>query len=245
MPTHSLATSRAEGADRLSRNLVIAVGVVLFHVAALWALQSGLLRRAVEIVVPAQILSEFIQPPAPKVEPPPPPQAVSTPPPLAPKVPALKTATPPPAPAPMPVAIAEPTPAPAAPSAPVGSAAPQPPAPPIAAPVAVAAEPAPPVLAPKPRVELPSSAGEHLHNPKPIYPRMSTTRNEQGTAVVKVLIGTDGLPQKAELKTSSGFERLDNAALATVMQWRYVPGKRGGVPEAMWHDVPVVFKLVD
>ena len=243
MATQTLSIPEPYSVTRLNRNLVIAVGVVLFHLVGLWALQSGLLRRAVEIVVPAQILSEFIEPPAAKVEPPPQPPPPQ--PPLAPKLPVLKPATLPPAPAPMPVAIAEPTPAPAAPSAPVGSAAPQPPAPPIAAPVAAAAEPAPPVLAPKPRVELPSSAGEHLHNPKPIYPRMSTTRNEQGTAVVKVLIGADGLPQKAELKTSSGFERLDNAALATVMQWRYVPGKRGGVPEAMWHDVPVVFKLVD
>jgi protein TonB len=32
-----------------------------------------------------------------------------------------------------------------------------------------------------------------------------------------VLIGADGLPQKADIRTSSGFERLDQAALATVM----------------------------
>ena len=37
---------------QLNRNLVIGGSVVLFHIAALWALQSGLLRRAVEIVVP-------------------------------------------------------------------------------------------------------------------------------------------------------------------------------------------------
>ena len=51
----------------MSRNLVIALSVVLFHVGALWALQNGLLMRAVEIIVPAEILSEFIEPPAPKV----------------------------------------------------------------------------------------------------------------------------------------------------------------------------------
>ncbi|RYF73459.1 MAG: energy transducer TonB, partial [Comamonadaceae bacterium] len=36
----------------LSRNTLIAGGVVLFHVAALWALQSGLIRKAAEVVVP-------------------------------------------------------------------------------------------------------------------------------------------------------------------------------------------------
>ena len=32
-------------------------------------------------------------------------------------------------------------------------------------------------------------------------------------------------------------------ALATVLQWRYVPGKRGGVAEAMWFNVPINFVL--
>jgi periplasmic protein TonB len=45
------------------------------------------------------------------------------------------------------------------------------------------------------------------------------------------------------VKTSSGFERLDKAALNTVLSWRYIPGKRGGVPEAMWSDVPVNWVL--
>ena len=57
----------------LSRNALIAGSVVLFHVAALWALQSGLIRKAAEVVIPVEILSEFIEPPKPKDPPPPPP----------------------------------------------------------------------------------------------------------------------------------------------------------------------------
>lgn len=94
-----------------------------------------------------------------------------------------------------------------------------------------------------PRVELPSSDADYLHNPKPEYPRLSRQRNEQGKVVVNVLIGVDGIAQKAELKTSSGFERLDQAALTTAKAWRYVPGKRGGVPEAMWFAVPINFVM--
>ena len=60
---------------------------------------------------------------------------------------------------------------------------------------------------------------------------------------VKDLIGVDGNAQQAELRQSSGFDRLDQAALETVRKWRYVPGKRGGVPEAMWFNVPIIFVL--
>ena len=57
----------------ISRNLAIALSVVLLHVGFIYALYSGLLTRAVELVVPAVVLSQFIEPPAPKVAPPPPP----------------------------------------------------------------------------------------------------------------------------------------------------------------------------
>ena len=59
----------------LSRNALIAIGVVLLHVGALWALQTGLLRRAVEIIVPATLLTEYVSPPAPVTQAAPPPPA--------------------------------------------------------------------------------------------------------------------------------------------------------------------------
>jgi len=92
-------------------------------------------------------------------------------------------------------------------------------------------------------VELPSSDAQYLQNPKPAYPAISKRLGEQGKVVVRVLIGADGTAQKAEIRQSSGYERLDQAALNTVLAWRYVPGKRGGVPEAMWFNVPINFVL--
>ena len=53
----------------ISRNAAIAGGVVVLHVAILWAMQSGLLRRAAEVILPVEIISEFIEPLVPKVEP--------------------------------------------------------------------------------------------------------------------------------------------------------------------------------
>jgi protein TonB len=142
-------------------------------------------------------------------------------------------------PPPQPVAIAD---AAATPNAPAGVVEAQPPAPPIAAPVATAPVAAPAPAAP-PRVEPPSTDADYLRNPKPVYPPISKRLGEQGSVVLRVLIGADGAAQRAEIHKSSGFDRLDQAALATVLKWRYVPGKRAGVAEAMWFDVPVSFIL--
>ena len=59
---------------RFNRRILIVAAVVGFHVFALWALQSGLLRRAVEMVIPIEVLAEMIEPAQPIVTPEPPPQ---------------------------------------------------------------------------------------------------------------------------------------------------------------------------
>lgn len=229
-PGFGVAVSRPVSAaptGLISRNTLIAGGVVLFHVAAIWAFNTGLLQRAVELVVPVEVLAEMIAPPAPKVEPPPPaPQPKA-----APAKPAVTRTAPTPPREPLPLAIADPTPAP---NAPTGALAPQPPAPPVTTSVA---PPAPP------SVQLPSTAADYLQNPKATYPPLSRRMGEQGLAVVRVLVGADGNPQKAELKRSSGYERLDKAALEYVMKCRYVPGKVGGVAQTMWYDAPVNYVL--
>jgi periplasmic protein TonB len=94
-----------------------------------------------------------------------------------------------------------------------------------------------------PAFSLPSSEAQGLNNPKPAYPRMSRRLNEQGQVVIRVFVAADGSPQQGEIKTSSGFDRLDQEALRTVMRWRFVPGQRFGTPEAMWFNVPVLFVL--
>jgi hypothetical protein len=54
------------------RNIIIASVVVMLHLFAVWALQSGLLMRAVEVVVPVEFLAQMIEPPKPAAPPPPP-----------------------------------------------------------------------------------------------------------------------------------------------------------------------------
>ena len=225
------SSDRFAPAPGLSRNAVIILSVVLFHAIALWALQTGLLRRAAEIVIPAQVLAEFITPPAPEAKEPPP--TVQPPPKPVPRQPVVRQQ------APRPVAKPDPIPAP---NAPMGVAEAVP-APVTEAPPTPAAPPAPPSPPAPPRIELPSSNAGYLNNPKPTYPAISRRLGEQGKVVLRVFIDAEGSPQQIEIRQSSGYERLDQQALDAVRRWRFVPGKRNGVPEAMWNIVPINFVL--
>lgn len=242
-PAHAVLHSLPPPLPWQRHPATIAMVVVGLHVGALWALQAGLLRRAVEAVVPAEILVEIWSPPAPAVAPAPQPRPT----PAAPrKAPAPVQA----APVPLAVATPEPvsTPTAVAPSPTTATNS-------IAAPAmntrandpngikssATPTTTSPPVAAP--RIELPSSDADYQNNPKPPYPALSKRMGEQGKVVVRTLIGTDGRAQEVQLHQSSGFERLDQAALKAAREWRYVPGKRDGVPQAMWFNVPFTFQL--
>ena len=223
---------------RLSRNAAIALGVVALHVGLIWGLQSGLLLRTAQLIVPVEVLAQLIEMPEPRPEPAPPAPPA---PPVRPVTPSVqKKVVPKPVARPQaqPLAIANPTPSPNAPS---GSLVPDLPATP--APVVAAAPAAPPAPPAPPVVQLPSSNADYLQNPKPAYPPLSKRLGEQGKVVVRVLIGADGVPQKAELRQSSGFDRLDQAALGTVLKWRYVPARRGDTPISYWYVQPITFAL--
>jgi protein TonB len=221
--------------------------VLLAHLALLWAIEQAWLEPAPIIeeaqVILASVLVESPTPPALQAKPQPRP-------PLQPQ-PQPKTVTPV---APQPQPTSAPTPLPrvskpaeASPPIPVvapvvaaasnAQATPVSPASPTAAPSFSVGKPAPASLV------LPSSDADYLNNPPPAYPRMSKRMGEQGTVIVRVLIGLQGSAEQAEIRTSSGYERLDKAALETVQRWRYSPGKRHGTPEAMWFNVPVRFVL--
>ena len=221
--------------------------VVALHAAGIWALQSGMSRPPEPQIIAAEVIAQFIAPPAPE----PPAPAPAAPPTSAPPKPQPKPEPVKPQPAPKPVqkapllpkAIADPTPAPNAPTGTLDSA----PAPVAdATPPAPAAPSAPPSAPTQPSgaaVQLPSSNAAYLNNPRPSYPSISRRMGEQGKVLLRVLVDENGLPQQIEIKQSSGFDRLDKAALASVQRWRFVPGKRNGVPEAMWNIVPVNFVL--
>jgi periplasmic protein TonB len=222
---------------RLTRTWRVTGAVLLAHVAVAWLLMQGLISQQpttgeVDNIIMASVVMDMPAPPAPQ------PQPVQA------KPPAQSKPLPKPLPETMPALQPQLHPSHAVPQATPSEAAPVVPA---AAPTAAAAPMATgqqrPNSTPSPVVSLPSSDADYLHNPSPAYPRMSRRQGEQGTVLLRVFINTEGRAEKAEIRTSSGYSRLDEAALDTVKRWRYVPGKRAGVPEAMWFNVPIRFVL--
>jgi protein TonB len=53
--------------------------------------------------------------------------------------------------------------------------------------------------------------------------------NEQGRVVLRVELGEDGRVVNATVKSGSGYQRLDEAALSTVKTWRCKPSVRNGM----------------
>ena len=233
---------------RTRRTVALVVGVLLLHLLVLRAMQTDVLHRVAQALVPAEIVVEI------KAEP----RAVHAP---------ESASTSPSGHAPEPSRQAAPQSSPGARDKTQDvqviqhgelSAATQqsPPSSPTTAPSTTTIGPgtaastpatAPHASATAPgatlSVELPSKDAAYLNNPKPPYPKRSWQLHEQGKVVVRVWIGTDGQASQASVTSSSGFERLDLAAVNAALAWRYVPGKRAGVAEAMWFDIPVDWVL--
>ncbi len=221
--THSrFITSRAPGPGRAG-----AIVAVALHVAvAAFLLSYEPARQA--LLAPAPIMVEFIAPP--KIEKPKPEPPVELPKPK----PALKQVErrvePPPiltAPADAPSPIVAPPPALVPP-----------------APAEVFAPPGPPASASAPLpVTQPIFNADYLDNPAPPYPSVARRNGEQGRVILRVLVNTSGSAEEIEVRTSSGFARLDDAARETVRRWKFVPARRGPQPVAAWVLIPLSFRL--
>lgn len=90
---------------------------------------------------------------------------------------------------------------------------------------------------------LPRTDAAHLNNPAPHYPALSRRLGEQGRVLLDIYILPDGTVGDIKLNTSSGYPRLDKAALDAVRSWRFVPAKRGDEPIPYWYVQPVTFSL--
>ena len=145
-------------------------------------------------------------------------------------------------------AVESPAPAPEAPAAVAAPAAPAEASLPAAAPVQPAAAlPADPATtggpAVAPAVSAPRFDAAYLSNPPPIYPVISRRMGEEGRVLLRVFVEADGRPSRVEVRESSGFRRLDDAAQAAVQRWRFVPARRGESDLAAWVLVPINFTL--
>jgi len=94
-----------------------------------------------------------------------------------------------------------------------------------------------------PSYQPPSFNATYLDNPAPAYPAISRRLGEQGKVLLRVQVAADGAADSVALQTSSGSNRLDQAALAAVKKWRFVPAKRGGLAVSASVVVPVSFSI--
>lgn len=84
---------------------------------------------------------------------------------------------------------------------------------------------------------------DYLQNPKPVYPPMSRRLGEEGKVVLRVRVSAQGSTQSVEIKQSSGYPRLDEAARAAVEKWRFVPARQGSEAIESSVLVPLHFTL--
>lgn len=100
------------------------------------------------------------------------------------------------------------------------------------------------IAAPAPAVQTaPRFDADYLDNPAPVYPALSRRSNEEGKVVLRVFVEANGSPSQIEIRTSSGFDRLDKAALAAVSRWKFAPARLGSDSIGAWVLVPIVFSL--
>lgn len=77
----------------------------------------------------------------------------------------------------------------------------------------------------------------------PKYPPQAARQHQEGTVILKVLVGIDGSPQDITVEKSSGSRLLDRAAIDAVKNWKFNPGQKGGKPSPGYALVPIEFKL--
>lgn len=108
--------------------------------------------------------------------------------------------------------------------------------PPASGPATSTAEPGPPApRAPAAEAEGPVALASDLAvvcaaRTPPSYPAISRRLGESGRVVLRVELDAAGRVSNAQLTRSSGYTRLDTAAVEAVMKWRCQPAQRNGQP---------------
>jgi periplasmic protein TonB len=153
----------------------------------------------------------------------------------------------PPKPVERPVVVAPPAPVEAPPAEVTEAAKPDAPAQGIAAPTAPAIDEQKvpqPAAAPAQSVEVPRlTDADYRRRPTTGYPRRAEDMNQEGTVMIRVLIGIDGEPRTVEISKSSGFTLLDDAARRAVERALFKPATVNGRPVEKEGEIAFHFKI--
>lgn len=82
-------------------------------------------------------------------------------------------------------------------------------------------------------------------NPEPPYPATARRRRQEGLVLLAVRVTSQGRASRIELKQSSGFPALDEAAWQAVRGWEFEPARLGALAVESEIEVPVRFKLTN
>lgn len=188
--------------------------VVVFHVALVYGLVNGLAHKIVEVIKkPYETKLIEEAKELPPDKPPPPPPKLAPPPP--PFVPPVE------------VNIAVQAPVSNTITQVTNKVAPPPPAP--------VAKSAP--------VVIPAVIDANRNCAKPEYPSASRRLEETGTVVVRFLIDVDGRVVDSKVESTSGYDRLDEAARNALGRCQFKPGSVDGKPEKTWASIKYIWKL--
>ncbi|OGA02072.1 MAG: energy transducer TonB [Betaproteobacteria bacterium RIFCSPLOWO2_02_67_12] len=78
---------------------------------------------------------------------------------------------------------------------------------------------------------------------KPAYPSAALRANETGIVLLSFLIDVDGKVLQGKVERSSGYRRLDDAALSGLSLCRFKPATVDGKPERTWSRIEYQWKL--
>ncbi len=114
----------------------------------------------------------------------------------------------------------------------------------ISVPAQIAALPPIPLpVVPPPVQFVPARAVVSTHT-APEYPLLSRRLGEKGSVRLSLTIAEDGMVMEAVVLKSSGFARLDAAAIEWVKhRWRYTPAMRGTMPVRAAAETVLTFRL--
>ncbi len=84
----------------------------------------------------------------------------------------------------------------------------------------------------------------YFQNPPPEYPELAKQMRQEGLVMLAVDVDREGIPIKVEIKKSSGYRLLDQAAVKAVSHWKFEPGSIGNITVESAVTVPIRFRLV-
>lgn len=79
-------------------------------------------------------------------------------------------------------------------------------------------------------------------SPEPEYPATALRRGEGGEVLLRVNVGSDGVPSEVDFARRSASRDLDRAAQEAVRKWRFTPATRNGKPVPAVVEVPISFQ---